>query len=181
MYLILRLYRRLKRRLEKIMLSLHRRDILNDVKGGESLHLEGNIMAIYAKNLTLGRNVHIGRDTFIDCKGGVTIGDNTVISRRVTIFSHDHNFKKPRCLPYDYGSILKPVHIGRYVLIGQNATIAPGTKIGDGAVIGLGAVVSGEIPENAIAVNQKVRIAGYRDKRYTSELREQGKFYKHPV
>lgn len=181
MDIIVLLYRRLRRRLKKTMLYLHRRNLLKYVKGGEGLHLEGKIMVIYGDKLTLGQDIHIGRDTFIDCKGGVTIGDNTILSRHVTIYSHDHNFKKPSCLPYDYGSILKSVHIGRYVWIGQNVTIAPGTKIGDGAVLGLGSVVSGEIPENAIVVNQKVRIVGYRDEEHTLKLRDKGQFYKHPL
>jgi len=142
------------------------------------LHLEGHITVIYGERLTLGQNVHIGADAYINCKGGVTIGDNTILSRNITIYSYDHNFKNPRSLPFDDEVILKPVHIGRYVWIGMNVTIAPGTQIGDGAVVGMGVVASGNIPENAIVVSDKARIIGYRDPDHTRSLVNEGCFYK---
>jgi len=178
MNVILAIYRYLKLRLDKIFLAHHRRNLLKRVIGGSGLHLEGKIMVIHCERLTLGQNVHIGADSFINCTGGVTIGDYTILSRHVTIYSYDHNFKDPGLLPYDNGIIPKPVHIGRYVWIGMNVTIAPGTEIGDGAVVGIGTVVSGKIPENAIVVSEKARIVGYRESEHTKTLVNEGKFYK---
>lgn len=175
------IYRTLRRKLAKVSLRIHRRNLLKRIQGGEGLHLEGKITVIYEDKLLIGRNVHIGRNTFIDCKGGVTIGDNAIISRFVTIYSHDHNFKKPTSLPYDQNSILKKVEIGRYVWIGQNVAIAPGTQIGDGAVIGLGTVLSGTVPENAIVVGPKTRVVGYRDPKHTTKLCEENRYFEHPT
>jgi len=59
----------------------------------------------------------------------------------------------------------------------MNLTIEPETRIGDGAVIGMGTIVSGEIPENAIVVNEKPRIVGYRDIEYTKTLIRDKQFY----
>lgn len=160
-----------------MLLALHRRNLLRSVNGGKGLHLEGKITVIYGENLTLGQKVHIGAGAYINCKGGVTIGDHTILSRRVTIYSYDHNFKNPSDLPYDGEVILKPVHIGRYVWIGMNVSIAPGTEIGDGAVIGMGSVVSGNIPKNAIVVSPKTRIIGYRDGETTKKLASEEQFY----
>jgi len=164
------LFRAIKCTVRRVLLGLHRQSILKSITGGEYLRLEGKIIITDAHNLTLGRNVYIGSDAYINCRGGVVIGDYSILSRRVTIYSYDHNFKKPDCLPFDDNVILKPVHIGRYVWIGMNATIAPGTKIGDGAVIGMGCVVSGDIPKNAIVVNEKPRVVGYRDEKRTEKL-----------
>lgn len=177
MELILFFYRSVREVFRKMLLAIHRRTILKLVTGGERLHLEGKIKLAYAKNLTLGRDVHIGADSYINCKGGITIGDHSILSRQITIYSYDHNFKKPRCLPFDDQVTLKPVHIGRYVWIGMNVTIAPGTRIGDGAVVGMGSVVSGNIPANAIVVNPKTCIVGYRDKEHTKRLAGEGRFY----
>ncbi|MFR5992243.1 MAG: acyltransferase [Mediterraneibacter faecis] len=44
--------------------------------------------------------------------------------------------------------------MGNNVWIGANVTILKGTKIGDNAVIGANAVVFGNIPENAIYINE---------------------------
>ncbi len=170
-------YRAVRRYLDRILLNWHRQRLLKCVNGGKGLHLEGKIMLIYGENLTLGEHIHIGKDAYINCKGGVTIGDYSVLSRGVTIYSYDHNFKNPRCLPYDDDVVLKPVHIGRYVWIGMNVTITPGTKIGDGAVIGMGTVISGEVPENAVVVNDKPRIIGYRDAEHTKTLVNGRQFY----
>lgn len=174
---VLLVYRKLKRVLKKRLVEFQRRNLLRYVKGGEALYLGDKIKLIYPENLTLGHNVYIGADAYINCKGGVTIGDHTVLSRRVTIYSYDHNFKRCSRLPFDEQAIERPIYIGRYVWIGMNVTIAPGTRIGDGAVIGMGTVVSGNIPENAIVVGAKTRIVGYRDKEHINKLACEGHFY----
>jgi maltose O-acetyltransferase len=175
--IVLSAYRKLKRKVKKRLLDVHRWELLRDIKGGEALYLEDKIKLIFPENLTLGRNVYIGADAYINCKGGVTIGDHTILSRHVVIYSYDHNFNECRRLPFDEHSVERPVHIGRYVWVGMNAIIAPGTRIGDGAVIGMGTVISGDIPENAIVVSAKTRIVGYRDKEHTNELAQEGRFY----
>lgn len=162
----------------RMRIIYHRKNILKQINGGYSLHLEGLINVIYPRNLTLGANVHIGADAYINCRGGITIGEHTILSRRVTIYSYDHNIKSPTRLPYDSKVILKPVNIGKYVWVGMNVTITPGTVIGDGAIIGMGTVVSGIIPENAIVVGAKTRIIGYRDPFLTKNLTDQGLFYR---
>lgn len=178
MNIALSAYRKLKRGLKQTRVNIHRKNILRCITGGESLHLEGKIKLIYPENLTLGRNVHIGANAFINCKGGVTIGEHTVLSRHVIIYSYDHNFKQCDHLPFDGEAIDRPVHIGRYVWVGMNVTITPGTNIGDGAIIGMGTVLSGNIPDNAIVVSAKTRIVGYRDEERTSKLAQEERFYK---
>ena len=177
MKIALSVYRKLKRKVEKRLLDIQRRQLLRDIKGGEALYLNGKIKLMYPENLALGRNVHIGADAYINCKGGVTIGDHTILSRRVAIYSYDHNFKGCSRLPFDEEVVKKPVYIGRYVWVGMNVMITPGARIGDGAVIGMGTVVSGNIPDNAIVVGARTRIAGYRDKEHTSRLAHEGLFY----
>lgn len=175
--IVLSAYRKLKRKVKKKLLDIHRRELLRDIKGGEALFLEDKIMLIHPENLTLGRNVYIGAHAYIQCKGGVTIGDHTILSRRAVIYSYDHKFHGCSRLPFDEETINRPVQIGRYVWVGMNVTITPGTRIGDGAVIGMGTVVSGDIPENAIVVGAKSRIVGYRDREHTTKLAQKGRFY----
>lgn len=177
MHIILFIYRKVKRRLKNWLLNLHRCELLKRINGGNKLFLEDKIKLIFAENLTLGQNVYIGAEAYINCLGNVTIGDHTILSRRVTIYSYDHNFKEPDRLPFDDKNVKRPVHIGSYVWIGMNVIITPGTTIGDGAIIGMGTIVSGDIPENAIVVGSKGRIVGYRDKELTNKLVEAKQFY----
>jgi len=65
------------------------------------------------------------------------------------------------------------VAIGNDVWIGSGATILSGVTIGNGAVIGAKAVVAKDIPDYAIAIGNRARIAGYRfDKNVIRRLNE---------
>lgn len=169
--------RAIREKIERFELERHRRAIVKNVRGGEGLHIDGKLLLAHEENLTLGRNVHIGHDASFNCLGGISIGDHTIISGNVTIYSYDHRFREAQRLPYDTSIKKKPVSIGRYVWIGMNVTIAPGTVIEDGAVIGMGTVVSGHVAANSIVVSPKQRVVGYRDCEFTSALAERGMFY----
>ena len=169
--------RSLKQVIASKRLSSHRRQLVLQMNGGDGLELEGLVTVINPENLTIGEGVHIGRDAYLHCLGGIEIGSHTMVSKRVTIYSYDHEFKKPTSLPFDGECVIRPVRIGEYVWIGMNVSIAPGTRIGNGAVIGMGTVVSGVVPKNAIVVNSKPRIVGYRDREHTNELVEKQKMY----
>jgi len=158
-------------------LRFHRVALLESIQGGEHLIVKGKIVVCHPEKLALGKWVYIGEDAYFNCLGGISIGDHTVISRRVVVYSYDHNFRMPQMLPFDDEVVRRPVRIGRYLWIGMGATIAPGTQIGDGAVIGIGTVVSGDIPANAIVVGAQARIIGYRDEARVRQLVEQGRFF----
>jgi carbonic anhydrase/acetyltransferase-like protein (isoleucine patch superfamily) len=89
----------------------------------------------------IGKNVHIGSGAFFHTQGGLVIGNNTHISRNVTIYTVNHNYQG-ESLPFDETQIEKPVFIGENVWIGMDACILPGVSIGEGAIVGIGTVVS---------------------------------------
>lgn len=121
------------------------------------------------QNVNLGKNVHIGAGAFIRAEGGLSIGDNTHISRNLLLYTVNHSYEGTR-LPYDESVIHKEVRIGRNVWIGMNVCIAPGTEVGDGAIVGMGTVVTGFVPPLAIIGGQKWRIIGRRDSGRYEEL-----------
>ena len=85
----------------------------------------------------IGNSVTIGDNCHIDYSGILKIGDDTLISSNVTIFTHDHGIS-PRSKP-----VYKKMIIGTKVWIGSNAMIMPSvTNIGDGSVIAAGSVVT---------------------------------------
>lgn len=98
-----------------------------------------------------GRNIHIGREVFINSgchfqdQGGIYIGDHALIGHNVVLATIDHDLN-----PYDRHNHYAPIHIGNRVWIGSNAVITKGVHIGDGAVIAAGAVVTRDVPENTI-------------------------------
>src|SRR5438876_7725927 len=76
--------------------------------------------------ISIGNNVHIGENAFIRGEGGLSIGDNTFISRNLVLYTMSHRYNGDR-LPYDDGFLIKPVIVGSNVWIGMNVCIAPGT------------------------------------------------------
>ena len=166
-----------------VLLEPHLKKLCDDYKNqmlrkklkncGQNCYLHGAITVAYPERLSIGNNVHINDNAFINARGGVIIGDNTHISRNLTLYSYSHNYKG-KALPYDDTAIKKPVVIGRNVWIAMDVKIVPGVTIGDGAIIGLGTVVSKDIPSLAIVGNQPPRIIKYRDEAHYKDLEKSG-------
>lgn len=142
---------------------------------GKEVYFHGKVTIISPVNVRMYDNVHIGNNAYLDGRGGITIGENTHISRNFVVHSSSHDYQGSR-LPYDDVYQLKPVTIGRNVWIGTNVVVIPGVTIGDGAIVGAGAVVSKSVPPLAIVGNQPTRILKYRDREHYEQL-EQAKSY----
>ncbi len=98
------------------------------------------------RGVRIGRNVWISQYVYIDelHPEAVSIGDNTTIGLRTSIFSH---------LYWGYSRDMKgfaPVNIERDVFIGPHCLILPGVHIGRGAVIRGGSVVSRNVPAHTM-------------------------------
>lgn len=153
------------------------RAVLATVKNkGRQCRLEGYCRILNPENLKIGDEVSIGYDCFLFCLGGVTIGEHTILSRQVTIYSAFHNYKSGG-IPFGSSYIKKPVEIGPGVWIGMNVTILPGVKIGKGAIIGMNALVSKNVPDGAIVVGPSAKQIGSRDMESFYHDWNKGRFY----
>lgn len=89
--------------------------------------------------LRIGQQSAITSRHYIDCSGGVGIGEfSTVAGQRSTILSHGIDFEKNI-------QTLRPVFIGKYAFISTGCIIVGGASIGDACVVAAGGVVSGTI------------------------------------
>ena len=140
---------------------------------GPGVRFAGRGHITHPNRLVLGSDVRIGEGHYFDSRGGLVIGDNTVISRCVTIFTSSHRYEG-EALPFDDSYVCKPVLIGRNVWIGMRAVVVPGVSIGDGAVIGAGTVVTRDVPPLAVVGSSSTRIIRFRDVlRYRRLVREE--------
>lgn len=156
--------------------SLHKERLKGRMKTcGTGVCFNGHIRVTGCEFIEIGDNVHIGDNAFIRGEGGLTIGENTHISRNLTLYTINHNYLGA-CLPYDEDMITKPVRIGRNVWIGMNVCIVPGTTIGEGAIVGMGTVVFGNVPPLAIVGAPSWQQIGERDKDHYECLDENGLF-----
>jgi acetyltransferase-like isoleucine patch superfamily enzyme len=99
-------------------------------------------------NLTIGKNVHIGRLVVLDLAEALTIEDDATVSMGATILTHADVGARP--LAERYPRVEQATRIGVGAWVGANATILPGCDIGARAVVGAGAVVREPVPEGQV-------------------------------
>jgi acetyltransferase-like isoleucine patch superfamily enzyme len=133
---------------------------------GKNFCAEANIRFNFGQCISAGDNVFINTGTFIDSKGGVTMGDAVAIGEFVRIFTHTHSESSHAERTY------APVIIGDYAKIYTGAMIFPGVTIGEQAIIAGGAVVTKDVPYNAVVAGIPAKIIRLRknDNLYREQL-----------
>lgn len=129
------------------------------------------------ENFRIAKTSHIKSNTFIECSGGVTIGEYFHSGRGLTIFSSNHNYICNESIPYGKDDVKKTVTIKDFVWLGCNVTILPGVTIGEGAVVGAGAVVAKDVPDYAVVGGNPAKVIKYRDIDKFNRLKEERKFF----
>ncbi len=144
-------------------------------KKGDNVRLVGYSRLLDVSNLEVGSNIRIGYGCFF-CKGGIRIGDNTILSRNITIYSASHDYKED-VVPFGSGYVEAPVTIGQNVWIGMGVSILPGVTIGDGAIVGMGTIVARDVLPGEIVVGQPFRVIGCRDVERLASLARGGNIF----
>jgi len=117
----------------------------------------GNRVVIYpgvwidnGRNLVVGDDVDLALDVIVTTKGGVEIGDRTLVGYRTQILSVNHKIPNREEKIFYSGHVSKKVVIGSDVWIGANCIILPGVTIEEGAVVAAGAVVTKNVKPYSI-------------------------------
>lgn len=116
----------------------------------------------FSPNLTIGSRCRFGAYNHITCINRITIGNNCLTGKWVTITDNSHgdtDYESLKLSPINRPLVSKgSVIIGDNVWIGDKATILPGVSIGDGAVIGANAVVTKDVPPYCVVGGNPARI-----------------------
>lgn len=107
--------------------------------------------------IKIGQDTIIGKNCFLDGRGGLTIGNHVDIASDVLIYTNQHNVNSA-----DFGNQYGPITIDDYVFIGPRAIILPGVTIGRGAVIAAGAIVTKDVPSKQIWAGVPAKKIGLR-------------------
>ena len=130
---------------------------------GENLKIHEGLRFRNIHKIRLGNNVIIGVNSYIQAGGLIEIGNNSILSPNVCIWTHHHDYKNAGELIQNQQSRFQNVKIGNDVWIGTGALIMPGSIIGDGAVIKPGTVVDNkEIEPYSIVAGNPAQIIGSR-------------------
>ena len=109
----------------------------------DSVVLHPPFHVTHGLGIELGERVFVGQGcTFLDL-GGITVGERSMISPRVTLVTEGHPVDPAQ--RYDYVTTA-PIVIEERVWIGAAATVLPGVTIGHDSVVGAGAVVAKDVP-----------------------------------
>lgn len=102
------------------------------------------------EGLKIGNNSSIGPYSYIGCSGYIEIGDNVMMSPRVSIYAENHLFDDPDLSIKEQGVKREFVKIEDDCWIAANTIILAGVTIGRGSVIAAGSVVTKDVPPYSI-------------------------------
>ena len=121
----------------------------------ETFHLIPPLYSDHGLNIRVGRNVFINQACVLNDIGGIEIGDEVMISPRVSLLTAGH--------PLDPGRrrrqiVAAPIAIGRNVWLGAGATVLQGVTVGPDAVVAAGAIVTRDVPPRALVAGVPARV-----------------------
>ncbi len=118
---------------------------------GKNLWMTQNVWIDEMQYIEIGDDVVLSRDLVITTKGGVKIGNRVLIGYGAKILSKNHIIPKELNEPIRFsGHEEKEIIIEDDVWIGANCVILPGVKLGKGCVVAAGAVVTKNIESYTI-------------------------------
>lgn len=108
--------------------------------------------------LKVGNNSSIGPYAYIGCSGYIEIGDNVMMSPRVSIYSENHIFENTKVPMIEQGVKRSFVKIEDDCWIAANAVILAGVTIGKGTVVAAGSVVTRDVPPFSVVAGNPAKI-----------------------
>ncbi|RZM24376.1 MAG: 50S ribosomal protein L2 [Pedobacter sp.] len=108
--------------------------------------------------LKIGNNSSIGPYAYIGCSGYIEIGNNVIMSPRVSIYAENHLYDRPDLPIMKQGVKREFVIIEDDCWIAANTVILAGVTIGKGSVIAAGSVVTKSVPPNSVVAGVPARV-----------------------
>lgn len=108
-------------------------------------------------NVQLDQNVWVGHYCLLEAlnEGAkITIGENSVISSFVRIYTHDTSYRTALGKP----KIIESTSIGNNTQIGDGTIVLAGIKIGSHVIVGANSVVDKDIPDYTVAAGVPAKI-----------------------
>jgi acetyltransferase-like isoleucine patch superfamily enzyme len=119
---------------------------------------KGVVLRPEGGTIVIGDHCVINHYCVLHAKGGISIGDWTIIAPHCGLYAQNHTFER-----FDEPITRQPnVGKGIYLMgdnwLGAGAVICDDVTLGKGAVVGANATVTGSIPMAAVAVGSPARV-----------------------
>ncbi len=123
---------------------------LDKITFGHDIIIDDFVLLYATAPMKIGNHVHIA--SFASITGGAefTMDDFSGISQGCRVLTGtddflDGGFGNPT-IPDEFRNLMrKPVHIGKFSVIGANSVICPGVTVGEGASVGANSVVTRDL------------------------------------
>lgn len=110
------------------------------------------------EGLRIGNNSNIGRYSFVGCSGLIEIGNNVMVSPRVSFYAENHNFETTERPMKEQGITRQKIVIEDDCWIASGAIILAGVTIGRGSVVAAGSVVTQDVLPYSIVAGVPARV-----------------------
>ena len=117
----------------------------------------GGLQSI-GKGVKIGNRTTFGNDCMFGAAGGIEIGDDVIAGQFIRLHSENHNFNDLTKLIKEQGITHQGIKIGNNCWIGSGAIFLDGSELGDGCVVGANAVVTKKFPSNVVLAGIPARI-----------------------
>lgn len=92
--------------------------------------------------LRIDKGASIARDSVLDARGGLEIGENALIGFETVILTSTHNFQSKSIPIVQQGMYVLSSKVGSNVWIGARSFLMPGVEIGDDTIVGAMSLVN---------------------------------------
>ena len=116
------------------------------------------------KGVKIGDRTTFGNDCMFGAAGGIEIGDDVVAGQYIRFHSENHKFNDMTTLIRKQGVTHKGIKIGNNCWIGAGTVFLDGAELGEGCVVGANAVVTKKFPSNAVIAGIPASVIRFRDK-----------------
>lgn len=113
---------------------------------GARFNAEQNVGFNFGQNIETGDDVFINRNTFLDSKGGIEIGNSVGLGENVTVFTHSHSESVHEERAY------AKVVIEDFVKVYSDSMILPGVTLGEQSIVAAKSMVTKDVePDTVVA------------------------------
>lgn len=102
------------------------------------------------EGLKIGDNSNIGPLSYVGCSGYIEIGDNVMMSPRVSLYAETHNYDRTDIPMKGQGVTRNSIRIENDCWIAANSVILAGVTVGEGSIVAAGSVVYKDVPPYSI-------------------------------
>lgn len=121
----------------------------------------GGLQSI-GKGVKIGDRTTFGNDCVFGAAGGIEIGDDVVAGQFIRFHSENHKYKDMTILIREQGITHKGIKIGNNCWIGAGAVFLDGASVGNGCVVGANAVITKTFPDNVVIAGIPAKIIAMR-------------------